>query len=196
MVSGIPLEVMAVVLAASAVAALTDVWRFKVYNLLTFPLLFGGLAYHASMAGWSGLGLSAAGAAFGLAVFMLPYVMGGMGAGDVKFVASLGAWLGITPLAFIVFFGCMATGIYALVLVCRAGGVRQLWLQTQLTMFRFASVGRLLVADDKMEHIQDWTQSPERRRRLIPFSAMIAVGVVITLVLVYTASQAGVPGSN
>jgi prepilin peptidase CpaA len=177
----IPEEVVAVVLAASAVAALTDVWRFKVYNVLTLPLLFGGLAYHAYTGGWSGLGLSAAGATFGLAVFMLPYVMGGMG---------------ITPLAVIVFFGCMATGMYALVLVCRAGGIRQLWLQTQLTMFRFASVGRLLVADDKMEHIHDWTQSPERRRRLIPFSAMMAVGVVITLILGYAASQSGIAGSN
>jgi hypothetical protein len=40
-----------------------------------------------------------------------------------------------------------------------------------------------------MEHIHDWTTDPERRRRLIPFSAMIAIGVVITLVLTSYYSQ-------
>ena len=122
---------------ASAVAALTDVWRFQVYNLLTFPVLFSGLIYHTMADGWGGLALSSAGIAFGLAVFAIPYLMGGMGAGDMKFVAALGAWLGITPMTVIVFFGCLATGIYSLMLVCRTGGFRQLWFNLQLTVFRF-----------------------------------------------------------
>ena len=187
--NAIPIEVMFVVVFASALAALTDVWRFQVYNLLTFPVMLAGLVYHTTTGGWGGLTLSLAGIAFGLAVFALPYLMGGMGAGDVKFVAALGAWLGITPMTVIVFFGCLATGLYALVLVCITGGFRQLWFNLQLTLFRFVSVGKLLVADDKMEHIHDWTMDPERRRRLIPFSAMIGVGVVIMVILTCTYSQ-------
>ena len=186
--NAIPIEVMSVVVVASAVAAMTDVWRFKVYNLLTFPVLFAGLVYHSTSGGWGGLALSLAGMAFGFAVFAIPYLMGGMGAGDVKFVAALGAWLGITPLTVIVFFGCLATGVYALVLVGITGGFRQLWFNLQLTVFRFVSVGKLLVPDDKMEHIHDWTVDPDRRRRLIPFSAMIGIGVVILLILTGTYS--------
>jgi prepilin peptidase CpaA len=187
--NAIPPEVMCVVVVASALAALTDVWRFQVYNLLTFPLLLCGLVYHAATGGWAGLTLSLAGIAFGFAVFMLPYLMGGMGAGDVKFVAALGAWLGITPMIVIVFFGCLATGIYALVLVCLTGGFRQLWFNLQLTLFRFVSVGKLLVADDKLERIHEWTTAPDRRRRLIPFSAMIGVGVMIMVILTFAFSQ-------
>jgi prepilin peptidase CpaA len=187
--NAIPIEVMSVVVVASAVAAMTDVWRFQVYNYLTFPVLFAGLAYHTMAGGWSGLALSLAGIAFGFAVFAIPYLMGGMGAGDLKFVAALGAWLGITPMTVIVFFGCLATGIYALVLVCRTGDFRQLWFNLQLTVFRLMSVGKLLVPDDKMEHIHDWTMDPERRRRLIPFSAMMGIGVVIMLILTCTYSQ-------
>jgi prepilin peptidase CpaA len=186
--NAIPTEVVFVVLVASSLAALTDVWRFKVYNLLTLPVLLAGMIYHAVLAGWSGLALSAAGIAFGLAVFSIPYLMGGMGAGDVKFVAALGAWLGIAPLSVIVFFGCLATGIYAVTLVFSTGGLRQLWFDLQLMIHRVAAVGKLLVPDDQMERIHDWTTSSERRRRLIPFSAMIAIGVVITLVLTYTYS--------
>jgi hypothetical protein len=90
----------------------------------------------------------------------------------------------------IVFFGCLATGLYSLVLVCLTGGFRELWFNLQLTLFRFVSVGKLLVADDRMEHIHDWTRDPERRRRLIPFSAMIGVGVLIMVVLTFAYSQA------
>jgi prepilin peptidase CpaA len=185
----IPLEVMIIVTAVSAVAALTDVWRFRVYNLLTFPVMIGGLIYHTALDGWGGLALSSAGIAFGLIVLWIPYLMGGLGSGDMKFVAGLGAWLGITPMIVIVFFGCLATGIYSLVLVCITGGFRELWLNLQLTLLRFVSVGKLLVADDRMEHVQDWTMNPDRRRRLIPFSAMIGVGVVVMVVLTLAYSQ-------
>jgi prepilin peptidase CpaA len=187
--NAIPAEVMVVVTVVSAVAALTDVWRFRVYNLLTYPVMFGGLVYHAASGGWSGLALSGAGIAFGFAVFMIPYLMGGMGSGDMKFVAALGAWLGITPMTVIVFFGCLATGLYSLVLVCRTGGFHELWLNLQLTVLRFVSVGKLLLADDRMEHIHDWTSDPERRRRLIPFSAMIGVGVAIMVLLTFAYSK-------
>ena len=45
-----------VVLAASVLAALTDVWKFKVHNYLTLPLLVSGLLYHGSVEGLAGVG--------------------------------------------------------------------------------------------------------------------------------------------
>jgi prepilin peptidase CpaA len=189
--NAIPFEAMVVVIVASVVAALTDVWRFQVYNFLTLPLLFGGLVYHAMTGGWGGLVLSLAGIVFGLAVFLIPYLMGGMGAGDVKFVAALGAWLGVTPMIVIVFFGCLANAIYCLVLVYYTGGFRQIRFHLQLMFYRLACVGKRLVADDRFEHIHHWTADPERRRRLIPFSAMIGVGVglMLTMTYIYSRSQ-------
>jgi len=35
-----------IVLLAAFVAAVTDIWKFKVYNALTLPLLVSGLLYH------------------------------------------------------------------------------------------------------------------------------------------------------
>ena len=35
-----------IVLLAAFVAAITDIWKFKVYNALTVPLLVSGLLYH------------------------------------------------------------------------------------------------------------------------------------------------------
>jgi prepilin peptidase CpaA len=185
----IPMEVISVVLVASAVAALTDVWRFQVYNLLTFPLLFFGIVYHTFTSGWSGLAVSLGGIAFAFVILGIPYLMGGLGAGDVKFMAALGAWLGIMPLSVIAFFGCLATGFYGLVLACRTGGLRELWLNFQLTALRLACVGKALIPDDRTEHIHDWKSNPARRRRLIPFSAMMGVGVLVMLIMIYSRGQ-------
>src|SRR6187200_955437 len=92
----------AVVSAGVLIAAFTDLWKFKVHNKLTLPLLVSGLAYHTAMDGWSGLGMSAVGALFGFAILISFYVLGGMGGGDVKLMAAIGAWLG-WPLTLFVF---------------------------------------------------------------------------------------------
>ena len=55
------------VLVAALIAAVTDVWKFKVYNLLTFPLLASGLLYHAIYGGTPGLAGSIVGALAGFA---------------------------------------------------------------------------------------------------------------------------------
>src|SRR5438552_1328783 len=82
-------------LLAALIAAVTDVWKFKVYNLLTLPLLASGLLYHAINGGTPGLAGSVVGALAGFGLMILLYTIGGMGAGDVKFVTALGAWLGL-----------------------------------------------------------------------------------------------------
>ena len=101
----------ALVLVAALVAAVTDVWKFKVYNVLTFPLLASGLLYHAIYGGTAGLAGSIVGALVGFALMIMLYTMGGMGAGDVKFVTALGAWLGLPLTLYVVMAGCIATGV-------------------------------------------------------------------------------------
>ena len=172
-----------VVLGAAAIATFTDVSRFKVYNLLTYPVFFGGVFYHGLLDGWGGLAFSLGGAGFGFVLLLVPYLLGGLGAGDVKFVVALGAWLGSLLIVPVVVIGCLTTGLYALVLVVRAGGLRGLWLNTQITCARFVSLGRLLSADDCSEVLRKCPDDNARRRRLIPFSAMISLGALATIAL-------------
>src|SRR6476659_7129766 len=84
-----------VVLIAAIVAALTDVVKFKVYNFLTVPLMIAGLVYHGFTGGPSALVGSALGLLLGGGLLMIFFLMGGMGGGDVKLMAAIGAWLGI-----------------------------------------------------------------------------------------------------
>lgn len=71
-----------------------DVQSRRIPNYLTLLTALSGLGFHFGVQGWSGLGQGLLGLGVGL-VLMIPfYLLGGMGAGDVKALAALGAWLG------------------------------------------------------------------------------------------------------
>src|SRR5205809_85285 len=75
------------------VAAVIDGFELKVPNWVTFPFILAGWAYSTLAFGWEGLGWSLLGTVIGLALLLPPYAIGGMGAGDVKLLAGVGAWI-------------------------------------------------------------------------------------------------------
>jgi prepilin peptidase CpaA len=102
-----------------------------------------------------------------------------MGAGDVKLLAGVGAWLGM-PLTFIVFLAsALAAGVYAIVLVLVYGRFRETWVNLKIVWHRLAAISRHLGAED---HIEAEVGRSDRRTRLIPFGAMVAVGLIALLV--------------
>jgi prepilin peptidase CpaA len=169
----------AVVLVASLVLALIDVWKLKVYNIFTYPLLVTGLVYQGVVGGAGGLADGLLGCLLGFAVLLPFCVLGGMGGGDVKLLAAFGAWLG-PPLTFVLFLASsLAAGLYALLLVVLSGRVRETWLNLQVVWLRLRAIGRYLAADDRLEAE---AERPDRRQRVIPFAAMVALGLVGVLV--------------
>jgi prepilin peptidase CpaA len=171
-----------VVVVAVLVTALTDVREFKIRNLVTLPLLVTGLIYHGLVGGWSGVGSSLLGVLFGFGVLIALYVMGGIGGGDVKLFAAVGAWL-CMPLMFYVFIAtALAAGVYALAVVLLYGSLGETWLNLQILGRRLWAIGRYLGADDEVETL---VKRADRRRRLIPFAAMIAVGTLATFLWVW-----------
>ena len=84
------------------VAAVIDGLKLKVPNWITFPMILSGWVYSTVAFGWEGLAASLLGTAVGLGLLLPAYAIGGMGAGDVKLLAGVGAWMGaiITIYAF------------------------------------------------------------------------------------------------
>jgi prepilin peptidase CpaA len=75
------------------VAAVIDGFELKVPNWVTFPFIISGWIYSTAAFGLEGLGWSLLGTVVGLALLMPAYAIGGMGAGDVKLLAGVGAWV-------------------------------------------------------------------------------------------------------
>jgi len=81
------------VTAALILAAVIDGIKLKVPNWITFPFVISGWVFSATTMGWEGVGLSLLGTAIGLGLLLPAYAIGGMGAGDVKLLAGVGAWM-------------------------------------------------------------------------------------------------------
>jgi prepilin peptidase CpaA len=167
-----------VVFAAVLASAVTDVWRFRVHNALTLPLLASGLIYQSVAPEAPGLVNGLLGALFGFSALVVFWMMGGIGAGDVKLLAGVGAWLGM-PLTFYVFIASsLAVGVYSMVLLVANRRLQETWVNLQIAWHRLKAVGRYLGSEADVEAAM--TQA-ERRQRLVPFAAMVAVGIVVAL---------------
>src|ERR1700744_2612319 len=114
--------------AASAVAlvgAAFDVKSRKIPNKLTGPAILFGLALHLSLGGWHGL-LNGLGA--GLicgAVFLIFYLAGGMGAGDVKLMTAVGCLAGFSHVAYLLILTSLCGGVMAIGLAFLRGQLKQ-----------------------------------------------------------------------
>ena len=106
------------------IGAVSDVRAKRIPNWLTYGSLAAGMALRAWLEGWRGLGQGVLGVLVGGGVFFLLYLVGGMGAGDVKLIAAVGAWVGVHNILLTLVTTAMAgAGLAVLYMVsCRRVG--------------------------------------------------------------------------
>ena len=160
------------VLAVALGAAACDLKTRRIPNALTFGAAAVALAVHGTMNGWSGLLLAASGWVVGLTLFFPFFMLGGMGAGDVKLMAAMGAWLGPVGAAWTALYAAFAGGMMAL-MVTLAGGYTGTALRNVWTMLRFWRAAGV-------RPVEGLTLSSSAGPRL-PYALPIAVGVMVTL---------------
>ncbi len=155
-------------------AAVIDGKKLKVPNWLTFHFLAGGLLFALWKGGWPLAAWSAAGAVTGLLTLLPLYAIGGMGAGDVKLMAGMGAWIG--PLCTLWAFAATAiTGAaMALVMMGLSGAI-------------FHHVGMIQTIGREIMVVRDpvalSARAAERKpsMTLLPYGIPIAVGSIAYL---------------
>ena len=99
------------------IAVVTDLRTQKIPNLLTFSTMFLGLVYYSITNGLNGLLFSLEGLFLGIGVLIIPYLMGGMGAGDAKLMGAIGAMIGPKGVFIAFLYTALAGGVYALIIL-------------------------------------------------------------------------------
>ena len=108
-----------VVLVASA--AWMDLSTRRIPNWITIPGAAAGVVLQSLYGGLHGTLAALAGACAGFAIFILIYIAGGIGAGDVKLFAAVGALVGPQSLAVVFVITGLLGGV--------AGAVRAAYLR-------------------------------------------------------------------
>ncbi len=108
-------------IAVSLGACVTDLkWR-RIPNVLTLGAAVAAFLIQWAMRGSPGLWQAVAGWAIGLALFLPIFVLRGIGGGDVKLLAALGAWLGPMPAVWLALYTALAGGVFALIVAATKG---------------------------------------------------------------------------
>jgi prepilin peptidase CpaA len=102
------------VVAIVLVATITDIRRRRIPNALTFPAAIAALLFHAVTGGWQGAAWSLGGWCVGALLFFPIFALRGMGAGDVKLLAAVGAWLGPAQVLIVALLASVAGGVVAI----------------------------------------------------------------------------------
>ena len=131
----------AAVLVLVALAAVTDVRGRRIPNALTFGAAAAALVFHAATGGAAGLGISAGGWALGLAIFFPVFALRGMGAGDVKLLAAVGAWVGPLQVIWVALLTSIVGGVLGVAVALGHGYLRIAIRNLMLLLTHWRMVG-------------------------------------------------------
>jgi prepilin peptidase CpaA len=109
----------AAALSIALIATASDLRHRRIPNTLTLIGAVAGLIYSAATGAGSGATTSLQGWALGLLIWLPIYALGGMGAGDVKLLACVGAWLGPGAVVRVAIYASIAGGALALAVALR-----------------------------------------------------------------------------
>ncbi len=111
---------------------ITDLKQQRIYNRVIFPALIAVLLTHLAASGFNGLKLSLMGMLIGMGLLIVPYLLGGIGAGDVKLLALIGAIKGSSFVVNTALYMAVIGGVIALIIIIKSGALvkvlKQLWL--------------------------------------------------------------------
>lgn len=164
-------------LAFVTVLAITDLRSHRIPNRLTVPAALIALLVNVGIAGLDGALHSGAGLLTGLAVFLPLFLGGQFGAGDVKGMAVVGAFLGPYSVIIAAAWTLVAGLLMGLLFLFAAGGYRAVRSMFGRWIFR-ASV---LCTTGHRPNLEVPAGDPARRR--FPYGFAIACGTAASVML-------------
>lgn len=165
-----------------ALSVYFDSTQRKIPNKITIPAILIGVIWSTVSSGLDGFLFSVWGFLLGFAVFLVPYILGGIGAGDVKLMAAIGALMGWEFTLASGLATAIAGGVIAVFYMLIKGGLKQ----TIVDMF-----GLIVKPIFKFLYLvsgNGWflksqkyfvNHKAKRENEYIPYAIAIALGVLI-----------------
>jgi prepilin peptidase CpaA len=160
------------------VAAYIDGKELRVPNKLTFPMIIAGWVFSMILweiqgdAWYNGLLWSLAGTFIGGLTLLPFYAIGGMGAGDVKMMAGIGAWVHVMCIVNSFLVGAVVGGVIAVVMVLMAGEWRKHYNQ-------FFYIFNEIVTVKNPEKLSEIAGERKSSMRLLPYGIPMAIGTLM-----------------
>ncbi len=166
---GITELILPVALISSLIAVGTDLAWGKIYNWLTLPVLFLGVAVSGMESGFGGFLSSLSGVAVAFIILIPLFLPRWLGAGDVKFMMAIGAWVGISDISQAIAIGFSVGAIFSVIALVSKN--RLTLFLTKIYVFLISLMSRGM----KIE-FPEFTEKTK-----IPFSMPLSIGVIWTL---------------
>lgn len=161
-----------------------DVSRRRIPNFLTVPAAAIGLILWSIEVWPKGILTSVSGFAVGLGLFLVPFAMGGLGAGDVKLAAAIGALMGPRFTLAACLYGALAGGVISAFQLARRGRLIStlrtlLWNVAAVFSPRIPFTPVPKLSDSKNQA----ASSAGRADAAFPYGVAIALGVLSVILL-------------
>jgi len=155
-------------------ASWIDLKQHRIPNLLSFSVLIAGVSLQFLLYGWEGLTYSLGGMAVGFLFFIPFYIKGGMGAGDVKLMAAIGAFLGFKGALLAVGLTLFAGSIMGIFLLVILGGIKT-------AMHRYYTTLKQLLYTQNINISYIPPPSNEAAALKFPYASAICVGTIAAM---------------
>lgn len=154
-------------LAILGIAAVIDCRTYRIPNWLTGPAILAGITLNTVTMQFPGLVFSLEGAAVGLGVFVILYVCGWMGAGDVKLFAAVGSFLGPAQTISAALVIALVGGLLAFLVL----GFHQGWRKTGVWLWFY--VQTMLLTRSAQRLTPEQGTAPK-----VPYAVAIGLGTI------------------
>ena len=167
-----------------SLSAAFDAKERRIPNKITFMGIIVGLLFNLITGGGTGLLNSFLGLLAGIAIFFIPFAVGGMGAGDVKLMGAIGALMGWRFSMETAFYSAFVGGLMVLVYLVYTRKMRDTLCGMLLALVQF--LNRIIQKRGYSETIMKAEQTfyknnQEYKKIYIPYGVAIAGGAVLVL---------------
>ena len=163
---------LATALAFALAGAVFDVRSRRIPNFITLPGILFGLVLHFFLGGWHELGLSAIACLICGGIFLVFWLAGGMGAGDVKLIAAVGCIAGFYQIAWLLILTALAGGVMGVALALWRGRLKETFMNVGVIAVHHRTEG--LTPHPNLNVANAWTIR-------LPYALAIAAGSALTL---------------